>query len=71
LDREEKRVAAEMKRLAKLGQNASVKVLAKEIIRIRSQREKIYKMKGQLSAVNTRTRVLFVSSFASNIFDYT
>lgn len=31
LDREEKKLTAEIKRLAKLGQNSSVKVLAKEV----------------------------------------
>lgn len=62
LDREEKKVALEIKKLAKAGQVSSAKVLAKEIVRIRKQREKLLGMKAQLSAVNTRVSVRITKS---------
>jgi charged multivesicular body protein 2A len=56
LDREEKRIQAEIKKLAKANQMGAAKTLAKEVIRIRKQREKIISMKGnwknQLSLTN-------------------
>eukprot|EP01114_Cavostelium_apophysatum_P011842 TRINITY_DN26368_c0_g1_i1.p1 TRINITY_DN26368_c0_g1~~TRINITY_DN26368_c0_g1_i1.p1 ORF type:complete len:210 (+),score=36.34 TRINITY_DN26368_c0_g1_i1:62-691(+) len=58
LDRDEKKTMLEIKKLAKQGQNSSAKVLAKEIVRIRGQRDKIYMMKGQLSSVSTRTTTM-------------
>jgi len=61
LDREEKKLTAEIKRLAKLGQNSSVKVLAKEVVRIRKQKEKIYATKGQLSAIGTKVTTMQAS----------
>jgi len=51
LDRQEKQTALEIKKLVKQGQNTAAKQLAKEIVRIRNQRTKIYSMKGKLSGV--------------------
>lgn len=58
LDREEKKLQLEIKSLVKKGQNGAAKTLAKEIVRIRQQKEKIYKMRGQLGAVSTRTTTM-------------
>eukprot|EP01118_Nematostelium_gracile_P018938 TRINITY_DN8580_c0_g1_i1.p1 TRINITY_DN8580_c0_g1~~TRINITY_DN8580_c0_g1_i1.p1 ORF type:complete len:202 (+),score=71.20 TRINITY_DN8580_c0_g1_i1:31-636(+) len=62
LDREEKKIILEIKRLAKLGQNANAKTMAKELIRLRGQRDKIYAMKGQLSGVQSRTTTMQASA---------
>jgi division protein CdvB (Snf7/Vps24/ESCRT-III family) len=66
LDREEKRLAAEIKKLAKAGQNSTVKVLAQQIVRVRKQKEKIYAAKGQLSSVGTKVTTMQAQQSVSN-----
>jgi charged multivesicular body protein 2A len=51
---QEKKIQMECKQLAKKGQTGSAKILAKEIIRIRGQKEKLYQARGQLTGVSTR-----------------
>ena len=58
LDRNEKQITAEIKKLAKQNQMGSAKILAKELVRIRTQREKIYNMKATLSGVSMRTTTM-------------
>jgi len=55
LDRQEKQISLEIKKLAKAGQMTAAKQLAKEVVRIRTQRTKIYSMKGKLSGVQAHT----------------
>jgi len=58
LEREEKRVVFEIKKLAKAGQNASAKTMAKELIRIRKQKEKLIGTKSMLNSVSTRATTM-------------
>jgi len=61
LEREEKKVILEIKRLAKAGQNASAKTMAKELIRLRTQKEKLLLAKSRLSTVSTRASTMQAS----------
>jgi charged multivesicular body protein 2A len=63
LDRSEKQITAEIQKLAKQNQMGSAKILAKELVRIRGQREKIYNMKATLSGVSTRTTTMAAQSY--------
>ncbi|PRP77109.1 SNF7 family protein [Planoprotostelium fungivorum] len=58
LNREEAKIVLEIKKLAKTNQNASAKVMAKELIRVRQQKEKLMIMKSKLSAVSTKTTTM-------------
>jgi len=58
LEREEKKLVLEIKRLAKAGQNSSAKTMAKELIRIRKQKEKLLSAKTQLSGVSSRVTTM-------------
>jgi len=61
LERQEKQIIVEIKRLAKAGQTANAKSMAKELVRVRKQREKLYGMKSKLSGVNSRTTTMQAS----------
>ncbi|CCI41634.1 unnamed protein product [Albugo candida] len=54
LQLQEKKTVIEIKKLAKEGQLAAVKVMAKDIVRIRQHVEKFYSMRSQLQAVSLR-----------------
>jgi len=45
-------MAAEIKKLANAGQLSSAKILAKQIVKIRAQKEKLYKAKGTLTSTS-------------------
>jgi len=55
---QEKKLIVEMKKMAKQGQNASVKVMAKSLIRMRHQITKFYTIKSQLQNVSMRMQTL-------------
>lgn len=57
LQLQEKKTVIEIKKLAKEGQLAAVKVMAKDIVRIRQHVEKFYSMRSQLQAVSLRLEV--------------
>jgi len=57
LQHQEKKLIAEMKKLAKSGQNGAVKVMAKSLIRARHNITKFYTIKSQLQAVSMRMQV--------------
>jgi len=53
LDREEARLKLQIKEAAKRGADGEVKVLAKQIVRLRSQKERMTNMRAQLGTVKT------------------
>jgi division protein CdvB (Snf7/Vps24/ESCRT-III family) len=53
LDRQEKEALTEIKKLASKGQDAAVRILAKQVVTIRSQRERMQKSHAQLNGLKT------------------
>mmetsp|Transcript_6488 Transcript_6488/g.11346 ORF Transcript_6488/g.11346 Transcript_6488/m.11346 type:complete len:205 (-) Transcript_6488:51-665(-) len=51
LQAQEKKLIQDIKKTAKLGQNASVKAMAKDLVRIRRHVTKFYEMRSQLQSV--------------------
>ena len=58
LDRQEKQLTAEIRKLAASGQNASARTLAKELVRVRKQKEQLLKTKSTLSGVSHKTTTI-------------
>ena len=54
LERERKKMLTEIKKLAEKGQTAGAKMLAKDIVRAKKQKEKLDQFIGQLNAVSLR-----------------
>ncbi|RZS09858.1 hypothetical protein BHM03_00040983 [Ensete ventricosum] len=59
LQAQEKKLIVEIKKTAKQGQMAAVKVMAKDLIRTRHQITKFYALKSQLQGVSLRIQVNF------------
>ncbi|KAG6504574.1 hypothetical protein ZIOFF_036908 [Zingiber officinale] len=57
LQAQEKKLIVEIKKTAKQGQMAAVKVMAKDLIRTRHQITKFYALKSQLQGVSLRIQV--------------
>jgi charged multivesicular body protein 2A len=55
---QEKKLIADMKRMAKQNQMEAVKIMAKDLVRTRRYVTKFYKMKAQLQAVSLRLTTL-------------
>lgn len=55
---QEKKLIADMKKLAKQNQLEAVKIMAKDLVRTRRYVTKFYKMKAQLQAVSLRLTTL-------------
>lgn len=75
LDRQEKQLTIEIRKLAAQGQNSGAKTLARELVRVRKQKEQLLKTKSTLSGVSHKTTVTNLSSSSSSsfllfIFDY-
>lgn len=58
IENQQKKVIAEIKKLAKQGQIPSAKVLAKDLVRMRSQVTKMYAMRSQLQSVEMQMATL-------------
>lgn len=58
LQNQEKKLIAEIKKTAKQGQMAAVKVMAKDLIRTRHQITKFYALKSQLQGISLRIQTL-------------
>lgn len=58
LQTQEKKLIAEIKKTAKQGQMAAVKVMAKDLIRTRHQITKFYALKSQLQGISLRIQTL-------------
>jgi charged multivesicular body protein 2A len=61
LQNQEKKLIIEIKKMAKEGQIASVKIMAKDLVRTRQHITKFYTMRSQLQAVSLRLEVLSLS----------
>ena len=57
LQMEEKKAMAEVKKLSNAGQPAAAKMMAKNVVQLRKQQEKMVKAKAQLSGVQNMTKV--------------
>ncbi|KAJ5079449.1 charged multivesicular body protein 2a [Anaeramoeba ignava] len=58
LQRQEKTIIADMKKMAKEGQANSCKIMAKDLVRTRHTIQKFYRMKAQLQAVSLRIQTM-------------
>jgi charged multivesicular body protein 2A len=58
MQQQEKKLIADMKRMAKQNQMEAVKIMAKDLVRTRRYVTKFYKMKAQLQAVSLRLTTL-------------
>mmetsp|Transcript_9376 Transcript_9376/g.14766 ORF Transcript_9376/g.14766 Transcript_9376/m.14766 type:complete len:179 (+) Transcript_9376:69-605(+) len=58
LQQQEKKVIADIKKAAKDGQMGPVKIMAKDLVRTRSQVTKFYQMKCQMQAVGLRLQTI-------------
>ena len=54
LERQEKKLMADIKKEAKAGRNDTAKIMAKDLIRTRGYIKKMYKMKSHLEAISLR-----------------
>jgi len=66
MQRSEPKLIAEIKQMAEKGQLASVKIMAKELIRSRNATMKFYAMSAQLKAVSIRIRTMQSTATMSN-----
>lgn len=58
LQNEEKKLIAEIKKLAKLNNVGPVKVMAKDLVRLRRHVNKFYEMKSQISGIDLRLQTM-------------
>eukprot|EP00922_Rhytidocystis_sp_ex-Travisia-forbesii_P030521 GHVS01045092.1.p1 GENE.GHVS01045092.1~~GHVS01045092.1.p1 ORF type:complete len:247 (+),score=48.22 GHVS01045092.1:3-743(+) len=58
LDRQEQQLVRDIKNAAGKDQMSSVKIMAKDLVRIRRHKEKFYQMRSQLQAVNLRLQTV-------------
>ena len=58
LAQQEKKLVADMKKMAKADQMDSVKIMARDLVRTRKYGQKFYRMKAQLTAVSLRLQTL-------------
>ena len=58
LQRQEKKITVEIRKMAKQGQMGAAKIMAKALVRTRNQITKFYKMKSQLQGVSMRIQTL-------------
>lgn len=58
LDREEQKLIANIKRTAKTGNQSATKTLAKQLVGLRAQRERLYTSKANIAAVGYQTTAM-------------
>ena len=58
LDRQEKQLVAEMKKMGKIGNQAAAKTLAKTLIQTRNQKQKLLLTKTQMNSVKAQTHTM-------------
>lgn len=69
LERQEQKVVLEVRKLARQGQNKAARMMAKEIVRIRKQREQLIKAKVTVGTVQSKVEVALLSrTFSIEIF---
>lgn len=58
LEREEKKLVLEIKKSAKEGNHAACKVLAKQLVQIRKQKNRTYGMNAKINSVSSKNRLI-------------
>lgn len=58
-----KKTIAEMKKMAKVGQEDVVRMMAQDVVRMRSQITKFYKMRAQMQSVSMQMQVCLLVFF--------
>eukprot|EP01059_Diplonema_ambulator_P000082 TRINITY_DN10063_c0_g1_i2.p1 TRINITY_DN10063_c0_g1~~TRINITY_DN10063_c0_g1_i2.p1 ORF type:complete len:146 (+),score=38.90 TRINITY_DN10063_c0_g1_i2:51-488(+) len=58
LQAQEKKLVAEMRKMAKSNQTESLRIMAKDLVRTRNHGTQFYKMKAQMQAVSLRLQTL-------------
>ena len=58
LERQEKKLMADIKKEAKAGRNDSAKIMAKDLVRTRKFQQKMWKMKSHMEAVSLRLQTM-------------
>eukprot|EP00619_Florenciella_sp_RCC1007_P011160 CAMPEP_0205906176 /NCGR_PEP_ID=MMETSP1325-20131115/1791_1 /ASSEMBLY_ACC=CAM_ASM_000708 /TAXON_ID=236786 /ORGANISM="Florenciella sp., Strain RCC1007" /LENGTH=224 /DNA_ID=CAMNT_0053272169 /DNA_START=205 /DNA_END=879 /DNA_ORIENTATION=- len=66
LDRQEKQLVAEIKVAAKKNQEKTVRILAKQVVQLRNQREKMIGMKAHVGAVGMQASTMAATAGAVN-----
>lgn len=63
-----KKTMTEMKKMAKAGQEDVVRLMARDIVRMRGQITNFYKMRAQMQSVSMQMQVYLMINCGNNIF---
>ncbi|XP_029967858.1 charged multivesicular body protein 2Ba [Salarias fasciatus] len=58
LEKEEKQIEAEIKKMAKSGNREACRILAKQLVQLRKQRNRTYAASSKLTSMSTQTKVM-------------
>lgn len=58
LERQEKQLEAEIKKMAKSGNREACKILAKQLVQLRKQKNRTYAVSSKVTSMNTQTKVM-------------
>jgi charged multivesicular body protein 2A len=58
LERQEKKIIADIKKMAKTGQMSAVKIMAKDLVRTRNHIKKFYTMRANVQAISLRIQTM-------------
>ncbi|KAJ8407370.1 hypothetical protein AAFF_G00279440 [Aldrovandia affinis] len=58
LEKEEKRVELEIKKMAKSGNKDACKILAKQLVQLRKQKNRTYAVSSKVTSMSTQTKVM-------------
>ena len=66
LEREERKLKAEIKKAAKAGRKSQLRILAKDLVRIRKSKDKLLQMRCNMGAMKTRTTTMAATATIAN-----
>ncbi|XP_049583937.1 charged multivesicular body protein 2Ba [Syngnathus scovelli] len=58
LERQEKQLEAEIKKMAKSGNREACKILAKQLVQLRKQKNRTYAVSSKVTSMNTKTKLM-------------
>ncbi|XP_076841498.1 charged multivesicular body protein 2Ba isoform X2 [Brachyhypopomus gauderio] len=58
LEREEKQIEMEIKKMAKTGNREACKILAKQLVQVRKQKNRTYAVSSKVTSMSTQTKVM-------------
>ncbi|KAM9802607.1 charged multivesicular body protein 2Ba [Syngnathus typhle] len=58
LERQEKQLEAEIKKMAKSGNREACKILAKQLVQLRKQKNRTYAVSSKVTSMNTQTKLM-------------